>query len=80
MDDAFPQAVEAEEKLDFLAADDLAHGLHRPFAAGALERVAAPDLQDEVAPERAHFAGGLFVRWRNEEDLEWEIVDFRFQI
>ena len=80
VDDPLPQAVEAEEELDFLAADHLAHRLHRPFAAWALERIAAPDFQDEVAPERAHFAGGFFVGWRDEEDLEWEIVDFRFSI
>ena len=40
---AGPQAVEAEEKLDFLAADHLADGLHGALAARALERVVAPD-------------------------------------
>jgi hypothetical protein len=40
-----------------------------PPAAGALERVVAPCLQDEVTPEGAHLAGGLFRRCRDEEDL-----------
>ena len=69
MDDALPQSVEAQEELDFLAADDGADRLHGAFAAGALQRVAAPDLQDEVAPERAHVAGGLLGRRWDEEDL-----------
>ena len=68
-DDSLPEAVEAEEELDFLAADDFADGFHGALAAGALERVAAPNLEDEVAPEGAHVAGGLF-RWcGDEEDL-----------
>ena len=56
----FPQAVEAEEELDFAGADDGADALHGGLAAGALERVGAPDAEDEVAPERAHGAGGGF--------------------
>ena len=65
----FPQPVEAEEKFDLLATDDLAHRLHGAFAARALEGIAAPNFQDEVTPERAHVAGGLF-GWRgDEEDL-----------
>ena len=52
-----------------LAADDFADGFHGALAAGALERVAAPNLEDEVAPEGAHVAGGLS-RWcGDEEDL-----------
>ena len=35
---------------------------HGAFAARALERVGAPDAEDEVAPERAHGAGGDFGR------------------
>ena len=65
MDDAFPEAVEPEKEFDFLATENLADGLHGALAAGALERVAAPNLEDEVAPEGAHVAGGLF-GWRDE--------------
>ncbi|MFT7173345.1 MAG: hypothetical protein ACI9NQ_001565 [Paracoccaceae bacterium] len=54
---------------DFLATEDLADGLHGALAAGALERVAAPNLKDEVAPEGAHVAGSAFGRGGDEEDL-----------
>jgi hypothetical protein len=50
--------VEAEEKLDFFAADHLPDRFHAAFAARAQERVATPDLENEVAPQGAHFAGG----------------------
>ncbi len=50
-------------------ADDGAGGFHGALAAGALERVAAPDLEDEVTPERAHVAGPAFGRCGDEEDL-----------
>ena len=69
MDDACPEAVEAEEELDFLAPDDGADPFHGPLAARTLERVAAPDLEDEVAPEGAHVAGPAFGRGGDEEDL-----------
>jgi len=54
--------VEAEEELDFAGAEESAHDFHRGPAAGALERVGAPDAEDEVAPQRAHGAGGGFER------------------
>ena len=60
MDNALPEAVEAEEEFDFLAADHSAGDLHRPIAAGAEERVAAPHSEDEVAPQGAHVAGSAF--------------------
>jgi hypothetical protein len=69
MNDAFPEAVEAEEEFDFLATEDLAYGLHGALAAGALEWIAAPNLEDEVAPEGAHVAGSTFGRRGDEEDL-----------
>jgi hypothetical protein len=53
---------------DFLAADDFADQFHDTLAARAFERVAAPCLQDEVTPEGAQLAGGLFRRCRDEED------------
>jgi hypothetical protein len=61
---------------DFLAADDLANRFHRALAAGALERVAAPNLEDEVAPEGAHVAGGLFRRGGDEEGLAQVAKEF----
>ena len=69
MNDALPEAVEAEEEFDFLATEDLAYGLHGALAAGALEWIAAPNLEDEVAPEGAHVAGPAFGRRGDEEDL-----------
>ena len=62
VDDSFPKSVEAEEELDFAGADDGAGALHGGLAAGALERVGAPDAEDEVAPERTHGTGGDFGR------------------
>ena len=79
-DNSLPEAVEAEEELDFLAADDFADRFHDALAAGALERVAAPCLQDEVAPEGAHVAGGLFRRRGDEKDFRLWIGDFGFRI
>ena len=79
MDNAQPEAVEAEEELDFLAADHGAVDLHRPVAAGADERVAAPHSEDEVAPEGAHVAGPAFGRRGDKEDLGgcWRFFGWR---
>ena len=41
-DDSLPEAVEAEEELDFLAADDFADRFLGALAVGAFERIAAP--------------------------------------
>ncbi len=79
-DDSLPETVEAEEEFNFLAADDFADGFHDALAAGALERVAAPNLEDEVAPEGAHVAGGLFRRRGDEKDFRLWIGDFGFRI
>ena len=52
-----------------LRAEKGADALHRARTTRAFERVATPNLEDEVAPEGAHVAGGLF-RWGgDEEDL-----------
>lgn len=67
--DSFQKSVEAEEEFDLLAADDLADGFHGALAARALERVAAPNFQDEVTSQRAHVSGGLFGRCWDEEDF-----------
>ena len=69
MNDAFPEAVEAEEEFDLAGAQVGAHGFHDAVAAGALERIATPDLQDKVAPEGSHVAGSAFGRGGNEEEL-----------
>ena len=69
MDDTFPEAVEAEEEFDFLGAEEGSDGFHDALTAGALERVATPDFEDEVAPEGAHVAGSAFRRCGDEEDL-----------
>jgi hypothetical protein len=76
---SFPEAVEADEEFDFLAADHSAGDLHRPIAARAEERVAAPHLEDEVAPEGAHVAGSAFGRRWDEEDLGgcWRLFGWR---
>jgi hypothetical protein len=69
LDDAFPKAVETEEKFDLLGALDGACEFHGCFAAGALERIGTPDFENEVAPQGTHGAGAL-LRWcRDEEDL-----------
>jgi hypothetical protein len=80
LDDAFPQAVEAEEKFDLLGALDGAGEFHGSFAVRALERVGSPDSENHVAPEWAHGAGGLFWRGGDEEDFRLGILDFRLRI
>ena len=65
LDKTLPQPVEAEEKFGLLAVDDLADRFHGALAAGAFERIAAPDLENQVTPEGAHVAGGLFGRRGN---------------
>jgi len=45
-------------------------GFHGGLAAGALKGIAAPDLEDEVAPEGAHVACAAFGRGGDEEDLD----------
>jgi hypothetical protein len=50
LDDAFPQAMEAEEEFDLLRAFDGADEFHGSFAARALERIGSPDFEDEVEP------------------------------
>jgi hypothetical protein len=67
--DSLPKSMEAEVEFDFLAPDDGADPLHGALAARTLERVAAPDLEDEVAPEGAHVPGSTSGRGGDEEDL-----------
>ena len=56
----------AEEELDFAGAKEGVHDLHGGFTTRALERVRVPYAEDEVAPERAHGAGGDF-GWRRDD-------------
>ena len=58
-EEAFPEAVEAEEEFDFFGAQDFAGDFHGGFALGAEEGIFSPDAQNEVAPERAKLAVGL---------------------
>lgn len=74
MDDSFPESVEAEEELDLAGAQEGADGFHGALAAGALERVATPDFEDEVTPERAHVAGSALGRRWDEDELDGACV------
>ena len=65
--------METEEEFDLLGAFDGTDEFHGSFAARALERVCAPYFEDEIAPEGAHGAGGLFWGGGDEEDLGFEI-------
>ena len=69
LDDAFPKALEAEEELDFFAAKESANWFHGPRAAGTLEGITTPNLENEIAPEGAHVASPTLGRCGNEEDL-----------
>lgn len=62
--------MEPGKKFNFLTADCFADEFHGAHAAGALERIAAPCLQDELTAEGAHVADGLLRRRGDEEDLE----------
>ncbi len=66
VDDSFPKSVQAEEEFDFPGAEEGIHDFHRGLAGRALERVGAPDAEDEIAPERAHGTGGDFGRRRDD--------------
>ena len=69
VDDALPRSVEGEEEWDFSGADDGAAALHGGLTKGALERVGAPDADDEVAPGWTHGAFGDFGWWRDDRRL-----------
>jgi hypothetical protein len=68
-DDPLPEAMEAEEELNFLAAKEGADRPHGALAARTFEWICTPDLEDEVAPEGTHVAGSAFGRGGDEEDL-----------
>ena len=74
MDDSFPEAVETEKELGLAGAQEGADGFHGALAAGALERVATPDFEDEVTPERAHVAGSALGRRWDEDELDGACV------
>lgn len=65
VDDAFPHSVEAQEELDLFGAGEGSVHFHEALAAGAEERVLAPDAQDEISPEGAEVAGALGGRCGN---------------
>jgi hypothetical protein len=45
--------------IDLLAPHHRANNPHRPFAAGAKQRILAPHFHDEVAPQRSQGAGAF---------------------
>ena len=80
MDDAFPEAVEAEEEFDLFAAEDGADGFHGALAAGAFQGVASPHPEDEVTPEGAHVPGSTVGWGGDEEDLSgWRLFGRRLR-
>ena len=69
-DEGLPQAEEAEEKFDFLWADDGFDAPQGASTARALEGIGAPDTENEIAPQGAHGAGGGF-GWGGEDFWGW---------
>ena len=57
LDNPFPQAEKPQKKFDLFRLAEGADRLHGARAAGTLERITAPNFEDEVAPEGAHVAG-----------------------
>ena len=55
--------------MDFFAAEESANWFHGPRAAGTLEGITTPNLENEIAPEGAHVASPTLGRCGNEEDL-----------
>ena len=66
MHHTFPESMQAEKEFDFLTAQHRPHDFHRAVAAGTFERIAAPDLQDEITPQGAH-ESGTALGWRGYE-------------
>ena len=61
--------METKEEFDGFRAGEGLHWAESAVAMRALEGVDGPDGFDEVAPERAHGAGGSLFGWRDKEDL-----------
>ena len=78
VEDALPEVVEAEEELDFAGAEDGANALHGGLAARALERVGAPNAEDEVAPKWTHGASGGFGRRWDDRVFRRRVFHERF--
>ena len=73
-DHALPEAVEPQEKFDLLGALHGPGEFHGSFATRAFEWVATQNLENQVAPEGAHVAGGLFRGCRDEEDFGGRMI------
>ncbi len=69
VDESLPEGVETEEESDGFRAGEGRHWAESALAMRVLEGIDGPDGFDEVAPERAHGAGGGFFGWRDKEDL-----------
>ncbi len=76
LDKALPEAVETEEELDGFRTGESLDWAESAVAARALEGIDGPDGFDEVAPERAHGAGGGFFGWRDEQNLGGRCLGF----
>ena len=48
-----------EEAFDFFGAGETSGNFHEPLAGWAVERILAPDVEDEIKPEGADVAGAL---------------------
>ena len=66
MHHTFPESMQAEKEFDRLAAQHRPLDFHRAVAAGTFERIAAPDLQNEITPQRAHESSAA-LGWRLDE-------------
>ena len=64
---SLPQTVEFEEKFNLARFEHRTHDFHGAFAAGAIQGVPSPDLQDEIAPQGSHFTSSSFGRRLHEE-------------
>ena len=76
VDKALPEAVETEEEFDGFGPGQGLHWAEGAVAVRALEGIDGPDGLDEVAPERAHGAGGSFFGWGDEENLGGRCLGF----
>lgn len=56
----------------------VADGFHGALAAGALERIATPDLEDQIAPEGAHVAAA-WIEFTLGRDCQIQGCTFRYR-
>ncbi len=79
-DDSLPQTMQPQKELDLIPPDHDPCGLHLAPAAGADHGILAPDLPNEIAPERTQGAGAFRLgRGKNEERCRAGFWRFRFR-